>query len=90
MSDELAKSRPSVALPLFPLSFLCLSLTILCLSLTFLCLSLTFLCLFPFLFCLEKKRLVVRRAATTHCCRERGMEDPVAALSVRLPLPSHC
>jgi hypothetical protein len=92
MSDELSKSRPSVALPLFPLSFLCLSLMILCLSLTFLCLSLTilclsltflclyptFLCLLPFLLCLEKKRLVVWGAASTHRCHEdeEGMETP--------------
>jgi hypothetical protein len=47
---------------------------------------LAFLSLLPFLFRFEKKRLVVRRAAATHHCRELGMEDTVAAFLVRQPL----
>jgi hypothetical protein len=74
MSDELSKSRGSVAFSLLPLPFFCLPLSLLCLPLTFLRLfsQLGFLFsqlgfLFSFFLCLEEKRFVVRGAASTHC-----------------------
>lgn len=62
MSYELFKGRRSVALPLLPLPFLCLSLT--------------FLRPLPFLLCLEKKRFVVWGAASTHRCHEKWIAKP--------------
>jgi hypothetical protein len=69
---------PSLTFLCLSLTFLCLYPTFLCLYPTFLCLYPTFLCLLPFLLCLEKKRLVVWGAASTHRCHEdeEGMETP--------------
>lgn len=60
MSEELSKSRRSVAFPLLPLSFLCLPS------------QLGFL--LSFLLCPEEKGLVVWGAAATHFSMKKGWD----------------